>query len=138
MCSQPDLWKTLQKRAEVREKKTRDYKPLSWVELCVAASDGISPWERWNWNAEFFHRRVEFCNDVKCLFLNRYHQFQNNEQNFFWFYIFGCFTWTFGSHKLHLDLWERAAKLSSHQLLFSEGAQDQIGLSANSSKQTEH
>ena len=48
-------------------------------------------WERWNWNAEFFHRRVEFCNGVKCLFLNRYHQFQYIEQNFFWFYIFGCF-----------------------------------------------
>ena len=61
-------------------------------------------WERWNGNAEFFHRRLEFCNGVKCPFLNRYHQFQYIEQHFFWFYIFGCF--------------HRATKLHFHFLGF--------------------
>ena len=49
MSSQPALWKTLQKRAKVREKKTRDYKPLPWVELCVAASDGICALREMKW-----------------------------------------------------------------------------------------
>ena len=36
MCSQPDLWKTLQKRAEVREKKNSRLQAivLSWAMCC--------------------------------------------------------------------------------------------------------